>query len=80
MIELNLGELAVAVIGLAMVLVVYFEWVSRWTHANARRRAARKRMVCRLCLAVFSNPGHGKTADCPVCGARTDCRGPSALG
>ena len=80
MIELSLTELALAAVGLSMVLVVFFAWVSRWSHANAERRSLRQRCVCRLCLAVFESPPHQREVVCPECGAKTGPEGPRPLG
>ncbi len=57
MIELSLQELAAAVVGLSMVLVSFFAWVSRWTAAKHEQRSRRQRGVGRLCLAFFAAPG-----------------------
>lgn len=80
MIEVSLRELAVGVIAVSMVLVLLFTWISHWSNRNAERRSLRRRIVCRLCLAVFENPGRERMVECPDCGARTDRRGPQALG
>lgn len=80
MIYLSLTELAFVVIGLAMVSVVFFGWVSRWAAKNAERRSLRSRIICRLCLAVFDDTGRQTVVDCPECGAKTNRGGPQALG
>ncbi|MEM9236319.1 MAG: hypothetical protein AAGB14_06025 [Verrucomicrobiota bacterium] len=80
MIDLSLMELAVAVIGLSMITVIFFSWVSRWSANNAERRSLKDRIVCRLCLAVFRREGRNAVVKCPECGARTNRGGPTALG
>lgn len=80
MIELTLTELAFVVIGLAMLSIVFFAWVSRWAAGNAEKRSLRHRIVCRLCLAVFEDSGRQTEVECPKCGAKTNRGGPQALG
>jgi predicted RNA-binding Zn-ribbon protein involved in translation (DUF1610 family) len=72
MIELSLTELAAGAIGITMVVVVFFEWVSRWSAGNAERRSVRKRVTCRLCLLVVEDDGRGRTFQCPHCGAENE--------
>jgi predicted RNA-binding Zn-ribbon protein involved in translation (DUF1610 family) len=69
MIELTLTELAGWSIGISMVLVVFFEWMSRWSARNAERRSLRKRVTCRLCLQVLEDEGRERLFRCPHCGA-----------
>ena len=80
MIELSLTELAVGVLGVSMVLVIFFAWISRWSAVNAERRSLRNRVVCRLCLAVFEASGRDTVQSCPECGAKTERRGARPLG
>lgn len=80
MIDVNLTELAVAVIGLSMIVVAFFGWVSRWSAKNAERRSLKNRIICRLCLAVFEKDGREPVVNCPECGARTNRGGSKALG
>jgi predicted RNA-binding Zn-ribbon protein involved in translation (DUF1610 family) len=72
MIELTLTELAAWAIGIAMVIVIFFEWVSRWSNRNAERRSLRKRVTCRLCLLVVEDEGRGRIFHCPHCGAENE--------
>jgi len=69
MIELTLTELAAWSIGVSMVLVVFFTWISRWSARNAERRSLRRRVTCRLCLHVMEDDGRGRLSHCPHCGA-----------
>lgn len=69
MIELTLTELAAWAIGIAMVVVIFFEWISRWSNRNAERRSLRRRVSCRLCLLVVEDEGRGRVFHCPHCGA-----------
>lgn len=69
MIELTLTELAAWSIGVSMVVVIFFEWISRWSNANAERRSLRRRVSCRLCLQVHEDDGRGRIFHCPHCGA-----------
>lgn len=69
MIELTLTELAAGSIGVTMIAVVFFEWISRWSNGNAERRSLRRLVTCRLCLKVIEDEGHGRVFHCPHCGA-----------
>jgi predicted RNA-binding Zn-ribbon protein involved in translation (DUF1610 family) len=69
MIELTLTELAAWSLGVAMVVVIFFEWISRWSNGNAERRSLRRRTTCRLCLNVREDEGRGRIFHCPHCGA-----------
>ncbi|MCW1886960.1 hypothetical protein OKA04_19630 [Luteolibacter flavescens] len=69
MIDVTLTELAAWTIGIAMGIVVLFEWISRWSAAGAERRSLRKRVTCRLCLLVVEDEGRERTFRCPHCGA-----------
>lgn len=69
MIELTLTELAAWCIGVTMVLVALFTWISRWSNANAERRSLRRRVTCRLCLLVIEDESRDKIFCCPNCGA-----------
>lgn len=80
MIEVTLTELSVGLLMLALLLVVLFGWISRWSHHKAEKRSVRQRMVCRLCLTVFEHEGYESVVDCPECGAKTGRKGPQALG
>jgi len=80
MIELTLTELALVVVGVAMCLVAFFGWMSRWAASNAEKRSLRQRIVCRLCLAVFEDSGRQDVVNCPECGAKTKRGGPQSLG
>ena len=72
MIELSLYELAAGAIGITMGIVVFFEWVSRWSAGNAERRSVKKRVACRLCLLVVEDDGRGRHFHCPHCGAANE--------
>jgi predicted RNA-binding Zn-ribbon protein involved in translation (DUF1610 family) len=72
MIELTLTELAAWSISVAMVLVILFEWISRWSHGNAERRSLRRRVCCRLCLQVIEEESRGRVFRCPHCGAENE--------
>lgn len=72
MIELTLTELTAWAIGIAMVAVVLFEWISRWSAGNAERRSLRRRVTCRLCLQVLEDDGRGRIFHCPHCGAENE--------
>ena len=80
MIDLTLTELAFVVIGMSMIAVLFFGWVSRWVTKNAEKRSLRDRIVCRLCLAVFEDSGRQPVVKCPECQAKTNRGGPQALG
>ncbi|MEP4079640.1 hypothetical protein [Haloferula sp.] len=80
MIYLSLAELAFVAIGMAMLGVLFFGWVSRWSAKNAELRSLRHRIVCRLCLAVFEESGRQPVVECPECKAKTNRGGPQALG
>lgn len=70
MIELTLTELALAVVGLAMGLVVFFTLVSRWKHAAAERRSGQRRLVCRECGHAWEDERGERIVECPECGVR----------
>ena len=72
MIELTLTELATWSISVAMVLVIFFEWISRWSNGNAERRSLRRRVQCRLCLQVHEDEGRERVFRCPHCGAENE--------
>jgi predicted RNA-binding Zn-ribbon protein involved in translation (DUF1610 family) len=72
MIELTLTELAAWSIGVSMVVVALFAWVSRWSNRNAERRSLRRRVSCRLCLHVVEDDGRGRIFHCPHCGAANE--------
>jgi predicted RNA-binding Zn-ribbon protein involved in translation (DUF1610 family) len=72
MMDLSLTEFAAGAIGITMVVVVFFEWVSRWSAGNAERRSVRKRVTCRLCLLVVEDDGRGRHFHCPHCGAENE--------
>ena len=72
MIELTLTELAAWSLGVAMVVVIFFEWISRWSNRNAERRSLRRRVTCRLCLQVLEDDGRGRIFQCPHCGAENE--------
>lgn len=72
MIELSLTELAAWCIGIPMVLVVFFSWLSRWSNRNAEHRALRRRVSCRFCQLVFEDEGRGRIFQCPNCGAANE--------
>lgn len=72
MIDLTLTELAAWSIGGSMLLVVFFEWTSRWSAGNAERRSLRKRVTCRLCLQVLEDDGRDRIFHCPHCGAANE--------
>ena len=80
MIELSLEELALLAVGGAMVLAVFFTWISRWSAANAERRSLKRRRSCRLCLSVFESDPRDESGRCPACGAAVDRDGPKPLG
>ena len=72
MIELTLTELAAWAIGVAMVLVAFFSWISRWSNRNAERRSLRRRVSCRFCLLVIEDEGRSPIFHCPHCGAANE--------
>ena len=72
MIELTLTELAAGSIGVAMILAVFFTWVSRWSTRNAERRSRRRRASCRLCLQVIEDSSRDRIFHCPHCGAENE--------
>jgi predicted RNA-binding Zn-ribbon protein involved in translation (DUF1610 family) len=72
MIELSLSELAAWSISIAMVGVILFEWISRWSNANAERRSLRRRVNCRLCLQVLEEESRDRVFRCPHCGAENE--------
>lgn len=80
MIELTLTELAAAVLGSSMLLVLLLIAVSRQRAAKGERRSLQHRITCRLCLAVFEATSRDAVQTCPECGAKTNRRGPRPLG
>jgi hypothetical protein len=72
MIELTLTELAAWAIGVAMVIVAFFSWISRWSNRNAERRSLRRRVTCRLCQLVVEDEGRGRIFQCSHCGAANE--------
>ena len=69
MIELTLTELAAWSIGVSMMIVVFFSWISRWSNGNAERRSLGRRATCRLCLQVLEVESRDRVFQCPHCGA-----------
>jgi predicted RNA-binding Zn-ribbon protein involved in translation (DUF1610 family) len=72
MIELTLTELAAWSIGVSIILVVFFTWISRWSNGNAERRSLRRRATCRLCLQVLEVEGRDRVFRCPHCGGENE--------
>jgi hypothetical protein len=72
MIDLTLTEFAVAVVGASLLWVVAAVAVSRWSNANAERRALRDRVVCRICCHVFEERSRLRVVECPECGAANE--------
>lgn len=80
MIYLTLSEVAFVVLGLSMLTVAFFGWVSQWSAKNAEKRSQHQRIICRLCLAVFQSPGRQAVVKCPECGGKTNRGGSKSLG
>jgi predicted RNA-binding Zn-ribbon protein involved in translation (DUF1610 family) len=72
MIELTLTDLAAWSIGVSMIIVVFFTWISRWSNGNAERRSLRRRATCRLCLQVVEVEGRDRVFRCPHCGGENE--------
>jgi len=74
MIELTLGEFAMAVVGVSLFWVVgsmLFVWYSE---ARALRKALKQRVSCRLCGHVFEARSQEEFPKCPECGAANESR------
>jgi len=69
MIELNLVEFVVAVIGVSLAWIVGSAMHSRWSEAKALRQALKHRVACRLCGHVFEDRSREEFPQCPECGA-----------
>lgn len=80
MIQFTLTQLAAWAIGVSMVLVALFTWISRWSNRNAERRSLRGRVTCRTCLHVFEDHGTHRIVRCQHCGADTERGRPRRLG
>lgn len=76
MIELTLTELAAWAIGVTMVAVGLFGWVSHWSARNAERRSLSRRVTCRLCQFIAEEENESPLFLCPKCGAENE-RGPN---
>lgn len=72
MIELTLTELAAWSIGVSMVVVAFFAWISRWSNGNAERRSLRRRVTCRRCLLVVEDESSDRIFQCPHCGSANE--------
>jgi hypothetical protein len=79
MIELSLTELSVAVLAATMLWIFALAGSAGYREARERRRAAKDRRICRLCLAVFESGSRDAVQDCPECGAKTGAKGPRPL-
>lgn len=78
--RISLNDFAFAVVAGAFVLVALFTAVSRILRARRERRSLAQRVICRLCLHAFEDPGDGRVVDCPACHAATPRRGARPLG
>lgn len=78
--ELSLNDFVVAVVAGAFVLVALFTAISRLARARRERHSLAHRVVCRLCLHAFEDPGSGRIVDCPACHAATPRTGARPLG
>jgi len=72
MIELTLGEFAVAVIGVSLAWFVGSVLISRWSEAKSVRKALKFRVTCRLCGHVFEDRSREEFPSCPECGAANE--------
>jgi hypothetical protein len=70
--DVTLADFVLAVIFGACALVVMFTVVSRTLHARSESRSLAQRVICRLCLHAFEDPGHVKIVNCPHCGAANE--------
>jgi len=74
MIELTLGEFAVAVVGISLAWVVGSMLFARHSEAKALRKALKHRVSCRLCGHVFEDRNRDGFPKCPECGAANERR------
>lgn len=79
MIELDLKELSVVVVGGALLWVFLLSWMASLRERRESRRADKGKRVCRLCLAVFESRTREEVQHCPECGAPTESKGPRPL-
>ena len=70
--DLTLADFVLFVVLGSFALVPIFAVVSRTLHNRVEKRALAHRVICRLCQHAFEDGGHGRTADCPVCGATNE--------
>lgn len=65
---LTLRELVEGLLLLGLVLWALLTWIQCWQRGRARRRLARQRFFCELCLQVWRDEGEEPWQDCPHCG------------
>lgn len=78
--DLSLNDLVTGIVAGAFALVAVFTAISRILRARGERHSLAHRVVCRLCLHAFEDPGHGRIVDCPACHAATPRGGARPLG
>ncbi len=66
--SLTLRELVEGGLVVGMVLWLLLIWAQALQRVRARRRIARQRLVCELCLHVWLDDGDAQWQDCPQCG------------
>lgn len=70
--DLTLADFVLFVVLGSFALVPIFAVISRTLHNRVEKRALANRVICRLCLHAFEDNSHGRTVDCPVCGATNE--------
>lgn len=78
--DLSLSEFVTLIVAGAFGLVALFTAISRVVRARTEHHGLAHRVICRLCLHAFEDPGHGRIVDCPACHAATPRRGAKPLG
>lgn len=74
--ELTLADFVLYVLLGSFALVPLLAVFSRTLHGGVEKRALANRVICRLCLHAFEDTSHGRTVNCPICGAANE-KGPS---
>ena len=70
--DLTLADFVLFVLLGSFALVPIFAVISRTLHSRVEKRSLAHRVICRLCLHAFEDTSHGRTVDCPVCGATNE--------
>jgi protein-arginine kinase activator protein McsA len=70
--DLTLADFVLIIVLGSFALVPIFAVISQTLHNRVEKRALANRVICRLCLYAFEDVSHGRTFDCPVCGATNE--------